>query len=181
MVMDLNKPLTLSIKLCLITQPALIVLWTLKSWCLLQRCAACALLLFFFFCLADNKTGKYIHIVTLKVQNIPENINPTNHPGFVLTELKHKNTIIYLQIFRKQAKFAYLFLWKTMLQPVILFWNVHSVSECLFLFWTVWFRPLAIYPVVFQHQVASWQKTTAYCSHGSEQTNWIRDRRFYPT
>ncbi len=104
---------------------------------------------FFFFFLPGRQCNKYI--VTLKVQNIPENINPTNHPGFVLTELKHKNSIIYLEIFRKQAKFAYLFLWKTMLQPVILFWNVHSVSECLFLFWTVWFRPLPIYPIAFQH------------------------------
>ncbi len=36
-------------------------------------------------------------------------------------------------------------------QPVIWLWNVSSMSECLFLFWSVWFRPLPIYPVVFQH------------------------------
>ncbi len=38
-----------------------------------------------------------------------------------------------------------------MLQPVILLWNVCSVSECLFLFWFVWFHPLPIYPIVFRH------------------------------
>ncbi len=55
----------------------------------------------------------------------------------VLTVLKHKNTIICLQIFKKHAKFTYLFLRKTMLQSVILFQNVRSVSECVFLFWSV--------------------------------------------
>ncbi len=54
----------------------------------------------------------------------------------ILTVLKHKNTIC-LQILRKHAKFTYLFLQKTMLQPVILLWNLCSVSECLFLFWSV--------------------------------------------
>ncbi len=48
---------------------------------------------------------------------------------------KHKNTIIYLQIFRKHAKeqaFA-------------------AMSECLFLFWSVRFCQMAIYAVGFQH------------------------------
>jgi len=66
-----------------------------------------------------------------------------------LTILKHKNTIC-LQRFIEHANFTYLFLWKTMLQPVILLWNVCSMLECLFLFWSVWSHPLPIYPIVFQ-------------------------------
>ncbi len=30
-------------------------------------------------------------------------------------------------------------------------WNVCSVSECLFLFWSVWLHPLPIYPIMFWH------------------------------
>jgi len=42
-----------------------------------------------------------------------------------------------------------LFLWKKkMLQPVILLWNVHSVSEYLFLFWSLQSRWLPVYPKV---------------------------------
>ncbi len=41
----------------------------------------------------------------------------------ILTLLKHKNTIICLQIFKKHAKLTYLFIWKTMLQSVILLWK----------------------------------------------------------
>ncbi len=41
----------------------------------------------------------------------------------ILTLLKHKNTIICLQIFKKHAKITYLFIWKTMLQSVILLWK----------------------------------------------------------
>ncbi len=41
----------------------------------------------------------------------------------ILTLLKHKNTIICLQTFRKHAKLTYLFIWKTMLQSVILLWK----------------------------------------------------------
>ncbi len=48
-----------------------------------------------------------------------------------MTLQKHQNTIICSQIFRKHAKFTYLFLQK-ILQTVILLWNVRSVSEYLF-------------------------------------------------
>ncbi len=41
----------------------------------------------------------------------------------ILTLLKHKNTIICLQTFRKHVKLTYLFIWKTMLQSVILLWK----------------------------------------------------------
>ncbi len=48
---------------------------------------------------------------------------------------------------------------KTMLKPVILLWNVGSVSECLFLLWSVWLRPLSFYPLVIWHpRFASWRK-----------------------
>ncbi len=40
----------------------------------------------------------------------------------------------------------------TMLQPVTLLWNVSSLSDCLLMFWRVWFRPLPIYPLLFWHQ-----------------------------
>ncbi len=43
--------------------------------------------------------------------------------GHFLIVLKHKNGILHLQIFRKHAKITYLFLWKTVLQPVVLFWK----------------------------------------------------------
>ncbi len=41
----------------------------------------------------------------------------------ILTLLKHKNTIICLQTFRKHVKLTYLFIWKTMLQSIILLWK----------------------------------------------------------
>ncbi len=80
----------------------------------------------------------------------------------ILTVLKHKNTIC-LQILRKHAKFTYLFLQKTMLQPVILLWNVCSVSECLFLFWSV--TPPTEKDLT--PQVASLWKTVC-CSHANQ-------------
>ncbi len=55
----------------------------------------------------------------------------------ILTLLKHKNTIICLQICKKHAKLTYLFIWKTMLQSVILLWSVSSGPECLCLLWFV--------------------------------------------
>ncbi len=68
-----------------------------------------------------------------------------------LTILKHKNTIICLQIFKKHAKLTYLFSWKTMLQSVILLWKCAfragmsaSVLVCVT-------RPLPVYPIVFRH------------------------------
>ncbi len=58
-----------------------------------------------------------------------------------------------------------------MLQPVTLLWNMCSVLECLFLFWSVWFRPLPIYPIVFWHPTASWRKTQHTASmEASKQT-----------
>ncbi len=41
----------------------------------------------------------------------------------ILTLLKHKNTIICLQTFRKHVKLTYVFILKTMLQSVILLWK----------------------------------------------------------
>ncbi len=55
----------------------------------------------------------------------------------ILTLLKHKNTIICLQTFRKHVKLTYLFIWKTMLQSVILLWKCASGPECLCLLWFV--------------------------------------------
>ncbi len=55
----------------------------------------------------------------------------------ILTLLKHKNTIICLQTFRKHVKLTYLFIWKTMLQSAILLWKCASGPECLCLLWFV--------------------------------------------
>ncbi len=75
-----------------------------------------------------------------------------------LTVLKHKNTTTCLQIFnKKHANITYLFLRKTTLLGVILILSACYVSECLFLFWSVWLHPLTVYPIGFQH--ASCQKT----------------------
>ncbi len=64
-------------------------------------------------------------------------------------------TFFFICVFHTVPTFSdlglYLFHWKTMLQTVTLLWNVDSVSECLFLFWSVWIRPLPIYPIVFWH------------------------------
>ncbi len=69
----------------------------------------------------------------------------------ILTLLKHKNTIICLQTFRKHAKLTYLFIWKTMLQSVILLWKCafrHEMSVFVMVCET---RPLPVYPIVFRH------------------------------
>ncbi len=55
----------------------------------------------------------------------------------ILTLLKHKYTIICLQTFRKHVKLTYLFIWKTMLQSVILLWKCAFRPECLCLLWFV--------------------------------------------
>ncbi len=86
--------------------------------------------------------------------------------------LNHKNTLIYLwSIVHILASL------KKKLQPVILLWNVFSV-ECLFLFWSVWLRPLPVYPIVFNTLGCQLLENTVYCSHESQQTSWATDRRF---
>ncbi len=66
-------------------------------------------------------------------------------------KLKHKNTIICLQTFRKHAKLTYLFIWKTMLQSVILLW-ICAVRPGMSVFVMVCeTRPLPVYPIVFRH------------------------------
>ncbi len=69
----------------------------------------------------------------------------------ILTLLKHKNTIIVLQIFKKHAKLTYLFIWKAMLQSVILLW-ICAVRPGMSVFVMVCeTRPLPVYPIVFRH------------------------------
>ncbi len=69
----------------------------------------------------------------------------------ILTLLKHKNTIICLQTFRKHVKLTYLFIWKTMLQSVILLWKC-AVRPGMSVFVMVCeTRPLPVYPIVFRH------------------------------
>ncbi len=69
----------------------------------------------------------------------------------ILTLLKHKNTIICLQIFRKHVKLTYLFIWKTMLLSVILLWKC-AVRPGMSVFVMVCeTRPLPVYPIVFRH------------------------------
>ncbi len=58
----------------------------------------------------------------------------------------HKNTIIHIHIcvhmFVTPKKQCYI--------QLFYFEKVHSMSESLFLFWSVWFRPLAVYPIIFR-------------------------------
>ncbi len=69
----------------------------------------------------------------------------------ILTLLKHTNTIICLQTFRKHVKLTYLFIWKTMLQSVILLWKC-AVRPGMSVFVMVCeTRPLPVYPIVFRH------------------------------
>ncbi len=69
----------------------------------------------------------------------------------ILTLLKHKNTIICLQTFRNHVKLTYLFIWKTMLQSVILLWKC-AVRPGMSVFVMVCeTRPLPVYPIVFRH------------------------------
>ncbi len=64
----------------------------------------------------------------------------------ILTLLKHINTIICLQIFKKHAKLTYLCICKKMLQSVILLWKCVSVFVMV-----CEPRPLPVYPIVFRH------------------------------
>ncbi len=69
----------------------------------------------------------------------------------ILTLLKHKNTIICLQTFRKHVKLTYLFIWKTMLQSVIPLWKC-AVRPGMSVFVMVCETlPLPVYPIVFRH------------------------------
>ncbi len=69
----------------------------------------------------------------------------------ILTLLKHKNTIICLQIFKKHAKLTYLFIWKTMLQSVILLWKCAFRPGMPVFVMVCETRPLPVYPIVFRH------------------------------
>ncbi len=85
----------------------------------------------------------------------------------ILTLLKHKNTIICLQIFKKHAKLTYLFIWKTMLQSVILLWKCAfrpGMSVC----YGLWNPPTASLPnCISIPRVASWRKTHFISFHSS--------------
>ncbi len=77
----------------------------------------------------------------------------------ILTLLKHKNTIICLQIFKKHAKLTYLFIWKTMLQSVILLWKC-AVRPGMSVCYGLWNPPTASLPnCISAPRVASWRKT----------------------
>ncbi len=92
-----------------------------------------------------------------------------------LTLLKHTNTIICLQIFKKHAKLTYLFIWKTMLQSVIVLWKCAfrvgisvSVLVCVT-------RPLPVYPIVFRHPglPVGGKHRVCHFSHGSCQMKGV--------
>ncbi len=70
----------------------------------------------------------------------------------ILTLLKHKNTIICLQIFKKHAKLTYLFIWKTMQQSVILLWKCAFRPGMSVFVIVCETRPLPVYPIVFRHR-----------------------------
>ncbi len=68
-----------------------------------------------------------------------------------LSLLKHKITIICLQILKKHAKLTYMFIWKTMLQSVILLWKcAFRAGTSVFVMVCVTL-PLPVYPIVFPH------------------------------
>ncbi len=69
----------------------------------------------------------------------------------ILTLLKHKNTIICLQTFKKHVKLTYLFIWKTMLQSVILLWKCAGPARMSVFVMVCETRPLPVYPIVFRH------------------------------
>ncbi len=69
----------------------------------------------------------------------------------ISTLLKHNNTIICLQIFKKHAKLTYLFIWKTMLQSVILLWKCAFRPGMSVFVMVCETLPLPVYPIVFRH------------------------------
>ncbi len=69
----------------------------------------------------------------------------------ILTLLKHKNTIICLQIFKKHVKLTYLLIWKTMLQSVILLWKCAFQPGMSVFVMVCETHPLPVYPIVFRH------------------------------
>ncbi len=69
----------------------------------------------------------------------------------ILTLLKHKNTIICLQKFKKHAKLTYLFIWKTILHSVILLRKCAFRPGLSVFVMVCETRPLPVYPIVFRH------------------------------
>ncbi len=69
----------------------------------------------------------------------------------ILTLQKHENTKICLQIFKKHVKLTYLFIWKTMLQSVILLWTCAFWPGTSVFVMVCETRPLPVYPIVFRH------------------------------
>ncbi len=76
--------------------------------------------------------------------------------------LKHKNTIICLQIFKKHAKLTYLFIWKTVLQSVILLWKCAFRAGMSVSVLVCEIRPLPVYSIVFRHPGCQLAENTAY-------------------
>ncbi len=69
----------------------------------------------------------------------------------ILTLLKHKNTIICLHIFKKHIKLTCLFIWKTMIQSVILLWKCAFRAGMSVYVLVCETRPPPVYPIVFRH------------------------------
>ncbi len=81
----------------------------------------------------------------------------------ILTLLKHKNTIICLHTFRKHVKLTYLFIWKTMLQSVILLLNMSGPARNVCVCYGLWNPPAASLPnCISAPRVASWWKTQLF-------------------
>ncbi len=90
---------------------------------------------------SDNKTPtvSLFVIVSLRLQYFSQQVTWQTLKGAVcriLTLLKHKNTIICLQIFKKHAKLTCLSE-KQCYSQYFSFENVHSGPECLYMFWFV--------------------------------------------
>ncbi len=80
----------------------------------------------------------------------------------ILTLLKHKNTIICLQKFKKHAKLTNLFIWKTILQSLILLRKCAFRPGLSVFVMVCETRPLPVYPIVFRHRGLPVGENTAY-------------------
>ena len=76
---------------------------------------------------------KLVTIVTLQIKG---------SIWYIFNVINHKMTMIWHQTLRTHAELKYWLLRQQCYSQYILLWNLHSGPERLFLFWSVWYRPL---------------------------------------
>ncbi len=97
-----------------------------------------------------------------------------------LTLLKHKNTIICLQIFKKHAKLTYLFIWKKCYSQLFFFENVYSRARMSVLLWFM--KPAhcqftQLYAVFKSSwDIRTYEVTSRYYDVGYVQVTLVRTR-----